>query len=67
MASALKAVSRSSSEGGGGGGRLGADGRDEYGHLTFGAQCAALKNEGVDPGWPLHPPSADSSNGIPTL
>lgn len=33
--------------------------RDEYGHLTFAAQCNALEEEGVDPGWPLLSPTAE--------
>ena len=37
--------------------------RDEYGHLTFDAQCQALMRDGIDPGWPLARPS-DAPDGM---
>jgi hypothetical protein len=39
------------------------DERDEYGHLTFQAQCAALETKGRDPEWPLRDPHDDSDAG----
>jgi hypothetical protein len=41
--------------------------RDEYGHLTFDAQCQALTKDGIDPGWPLVSPSdaPDGKDGLP--
>lgn len=41
--------------------------RDEYGHLTFAAQCDALEEQGVDPGWPLLLPTAEEGAGEEAL
>lgn len=43
------------------------DFRDEYGLLTFHAQCAALRRSGRDPGWPLRDPSVDTLDGLDRL
>jgi len=43
------------------------DDRDEYGLLTFHAQCAALRRSGRDPGWPLRDPSVDTLDGLDRL
>lgn len=44
-----------------------ASNRDEYGLLTFDAQCAALRERAWDPRWPLRDPSAKSNDGLDGL
>ena len=41
--------------------------RDEYGLLTFDSQCAALRERGRDPRWPLRDPSANINDGLDGL
>lgn len=41
--------------------------RDEYGLLTFDSQCAALRERGRDPRWPLRDPSAGINDGLDGL
>ena len=41
--------------------------RDEYGLLTLDAQCAALRERGRDPRWPLRDPSTIVNDGLDGL
>ena len=41
--------------------------RDEYGLLTLDAQCAALRERGRDPRWPLRDPSTIVDDGLDGL